>query len=529
MRSPVAAMKASGATILLGASRPLAEAEREAQEAEQTVERTHKRLASYLRVRTEVLGADELTTPGESSVSLFKTVATASRAFCDAPLGWLWFAVCFLPRAVVLACAYLCADGDGRMRAIRGMLSATSAHVPRNLVALQRVTDIAQHLPMLSWVQVSLFGGGGVSTCPASAVAGNGEWLWPTPPLDASGRERGGLGAPARPPALEPPFAERRLVLYIHGGAFVLCNPATHRSLTANLARHLRCAVLATKYRRAPQHAYAEALDSLLDLYRTLLASFPAHGLILAGESAGANLALSLCLRASQLGLPAPAGLILVSPWADLSDTTSDSWERCRHTDYLPPDLARMFASAYAGDVPLRDERISPLYAAGFAGSPRTLVVYGGGECLSSQQGALVRRMREARVPTSTFVCPDGMHGFPLFADAAYWGWNRRGARPPRGRHGSGRASSALIEAQHDSAPPRAAGSSNGAGASAGFLEGTDIDALAQPEVPGALQSFFAMRDFAHAAWGASCPPAEHKDSAPEPIVDGARDGSPAA
>lgn len=516
------------------ASASLAVAVREAHEAERAVENSRMRLQSYLRVRTEELGAEELVTPGVSPVSLLATIAMAARAFCAAPLGWLRFIVCFMPRAIVLAYVYLCTDGDGRMRAICGMLSAASTHVPRVLIALQRVTDIAPLLPLLSWVQLELFGGGGVSTCPASVVAGGGEWLWPT---QADAVEPG--KARRIPPALEPPFAERRVVLYIHGGAFVLCNPATHRSLTANIARHFKCCVLATTYRRAPQHAYADALDGLLALYRTLLACFPAHGIMLAGESAGANLALALCLRASELHLPSPAGLILVSPWVDLADTTAPSWAksrstaRGRSTDFLPPDLAAKFADAYAGSIPQRDGRISPLYAPDYAGAPRTLVVYGGGECLSDQQALLVERMREHGVPTSTFVCPDAMHGFPLFADAAYWGWNKRGVCQRRARHSVGADSArddsvSLRLAQHDSSV--AAGASDVPGAepaasAASLLAGANVDPNAHPDMPGAVQAYFVMRDFARVAWDASRPtePSEGDYiAAPVPVVEAA-------
>ncbi|KAJ1633096.1 alpha/beta hydrolase fold-domain-containing protein [Pavlovales sp. CCMP2436] len=470
---------------------------RESLEADAAAERTRLRLHNHVRVRTEEIGAEGLVEIGVAHESFLGMLAMVAAAIAAAPLGWLWFAVCFLPQALVLSCAYLCGDGDGRMRAIRGMMRAMSRNVPRKLIALQRVTDIAPLVPMLRWVQLDLFGGGGVATCPAAAIAGDGEWLWPTAlgEGDAIGASRS-TRAFSRPPALSPPFAERRVVLYVHGGAFVLCNPATHRSLTSNLARHLGVSVLATTYRRAPQHSHPEALDGLLSLYRTLLACFPPHGIMLAGESAGANLALELCLRTAQLRLPAPAGLILMSPWVALDDMSSESWTRNERSDYLPADLARLFAEAYAGGR-LRDEGVSPLYAHDLSSLPRTLVVYGEGECLADQQRRMVERLREASVPTSAFACPGAMHGFPLFADAAYWGWSKHvpqavGARAEAetvGLRGAGGADGA------DSAAAPAGG------VGAGLLgEDTPVD----PTVPGAVQAFYAMRDFAREALAAA-------------------------
>jgi acetyl esterase/lipase len=487
-----------------------------------------------VRVRTEPLEAQSLVEPGISPVSLRATLSMVCRCIGAAPFGWLRFGVCFLPRALLLVCAYVCNDGDGRMRTICALLAATSAYVPRKLEALQMVTDIAPLLPALKWVQLDWFGGGGVETCQANALAGGGEWLWPTPTAKeaAAAAQQPASGAfadgGARPPLLEPPFARRRLVLYIHGGAFVLCNPATHRSLTGNLARHLGVTVLATTYRRPPAHAYPDALDGLLALYRNLLALVPAHGLILAGESAGGNLALALCLRAAQLGLPLPAGLLMVSPWVDLGDYAAPSWARNARTDYLPVDLATLFAEAYAGALPLRDARLSPLFADDLAVAPRTLVVYGEGECLSDQQGAIVERLREARVPTSAFVCPGAMHGFPLFADAAYWNWNARAA--------AAAADTAAADerggASDGGAPPSDAGvqvplraaTRGGSGAlpapcGARFDLGETIDAHADA-TPGALRAFAIMRDFAEDTWRAAAAAAAHA-AQPEPELHG--------
>ena len=73
--------------------------------------------------------------------------------------------------------------------------------------------------------------------------------------------------------------------------------------------------------------------------------------IILAGDSAGGGLVIQTIIHARRMGLPGPAGAILLSPWVDLTDeTTSDSWKRNINYDYLPPDLARMFATLFRGD-----------------------------------------------------------------------------------------------------------------------------------------------------------------------------------
>lgn len=108
------------------------------------------------------------------------------------------------------------------------------------------------------------------------------------------------------------------VILYLHGGAFCLGSPATHRSITTRLAREAGITVWAPEYRLAPEHPYPAALDDAQTCYEALLASgVPAHEIVFAGDSAGASLALALALRLRDGGQPLPAALALVSPVVD--------------------------------------------------------------------------------------------------------------------------------------------------------------------------------------------------------------------
>lgn len=110
----------------------------------------------------------------------------------------------------------------------------------------------------------------------------------------------------------------RGVILYLHGGAFCLGSPATHRSITTRLARDAGLTVCAPEYRLAPEHPYPAALDDAQTCYEALLESgVAAHEIVFAGDSAGASLALALALRLRDAGLALPAGLALVSPVAD--------------------------------------------------------------------------------------------------------------------------------------------------------------------------------------------------------------------
>jgi acetyl esterase/lipase len=108
-------------------------------------------------------------------------------------------------------------------------------------------------------------------------------------------------------------------VLYLHGGAYCLGSPTTHRSITSHLARRAAASVFAADYRLAPEHPFPAALEDAVAAYRGLLVQGCSPALMaLAGDSAGGGLALALALRLRQLGEPLPAVLVLLSPWVDL-------------------------------------------------------------------------------------------------------------------------------------------------------------------------------------------------------------------
>ena len=108
-------------------------------------------------------------------------------------------------------------------------------------------------------------------------------------------------------------------ILYIHGGGFCVGSPATHRSVTSHLAFESRMSVWTPDYRLAPEHPFPAALDDVLSTYQEMLrAGHAAEHIVLAGDSAGGSLALGLAIRLKNMNEPRPAGLMLLSPVAEL-------------------------------------------------------------------------------------------------------------------------------------------------------------------------------------------------------------------
>lgn len=183
-----------------------------------------------------------------------------------------------------------------------------------------------------------------------------------------------------------------RTILYCHGGAYLVGSPRMYRDLTYQLARACRAQVVAIDYRLAPEHPFPAAYDDALAAYRALLSKgIAAHRIVIAGDSAGGNLALALLQRLRDLGEPLPAGGVLFSPWADLTLAAESIASAARLDPMLPADRIEEAAHFYAGEMLTSDARISPVFGS-FAGLPPQLLHVGTRELLLDS----VRRVRAA-------------------------------------------------------------------------------------------------------------------------------------
>jgi acetyl esterase/lipase len=207
-------------------------------------------------------------------------------------------------------------------------------------------------------------------------------------------REAGQLGG--RPCEWHRPRGGSHVVLlYLHGGAFITGSPATHRAITASLARRAGVAVCALDYRLAPEHRFPAAREDAVAAYRELLeAGYPASRIVIGGDSAGGNLTLLTALEIRHQGLPRPAGLVCFSPVTDLSGTAPHNppagdplihpaWVEQAMDLYCPPGLDR------------RDPALSPLFA-DLSGLSPMLVQVAEDEVLRDDSLRLAERVRAA-------------------------------------------------------------------------------------------------------------------------------------
>ena len=161
---------------------------------------------------------------------------------------------------------------------------------------------------------------------------------------------------------LLPEVADPGAILYVHGGGYVSCSPATHRPITAALARYARRPVFSLAYRLAPEHRFPAALDDTVRAYRWLLEEgFPAHTIALAGDSAGGGRVLAALMRVREAELPGPACAVCFSPWTDLTgESPSNRLNDGRCAMFRPENIGQ-FAAAYLGSASSADPYASPV------------------------------------------------------------------------------------------------------------------------------------------------------------------------
>lgn len=205
-------------------------------------------------------------------------------------------------------------------------------------------------------------------------------------------------------------------LLYLHGGAWIMGSLRTHRALVANLARGAGIRALSIDYRLAPEHPYPAALDDCVAAYEWLLSGgTEPERVVVAGDSAGGNLALAMLLRLRDAGLPMPAGAVVLSPVTDLAGGgTSHRTRRALDPYFAKADLG-IHVAAYLGGHDPREPYVSPL-GADLHGLPPLLIHVGDHEVLLDDAVRFGEKARAAGIEAQTVVWPGMMHVFHVFA-----------------------------------------------------------------------------------------------------------------
>jgi monoterpene epsilon-lactone hydrolase len=208
--------------------------------------------------------------------------------------------------------------------------------------------------------------------------------------------------------------SDQRAILYLHGGGYVAGSPASHRPITAALARLARRRVFSLDYRRAPEHRFPAAVDDALAAYRWLLArGIAPESLALAGDSAGGGLVLSTLLRVRDARLPLPACGVCFSPWTDLTGSGESVRANDGRCAVLRPENIAAFAHAYLGPASPTDPYASPLFA-DFNGLPPILLQVASSELLLVDARRVDDELRRAGGTSALEIYADLFHAWRM-------------------------------------------------------------------------------------------------------------------
>ena len=218
---------------------------------------------------------------------------------------------------------------------------------------------------------------------------------------------------------LEP----RHVVLYFHGGVYVLGDAFQAAGLAAQVGRRTRAKVISVDYRLAPEHPYPAAVDDALAAYQALLLGGTAPSdIAFAGESAGGGLAIATLVNARDHGLPLPAAALVMSPYADLTlaGTTMDT-KRAVDPLLSRENLQSRVPDYTAGQDPALG-LISPVFA-GLSGLPPLIIQAGTHEVLLDDAVRLAGQAATADVAVTLDITPGVPHVFqayyPILDEAA--------------------------------------------------------------------------------------------------------------
>ena len=207
----------------------------------------------------------------------------------------------------------------------------------------------------------------------------------------------------------------RRVILYCHGGGYTSGGLGFAKVLASKLTRATGMDTLAFDYRLAPEHPYPAAVEDALTAWGHLESLGIAPGdIVLAGDSAGGNLALVLCLKLREAGRGLPGALLLMSPWTDMTASGESLRGRAGIDPVLTPEYMYAVREAYAGGLDPSDCLLSPLFA-DFAGFPPALIQVGTHEILYSDAERLAERMLAAGADCRLEVWENMWHDFQMY------------------------------------------------------------------------------------------------------------------
>lgn len=205
------------------------------------------------------------------------------------------------------------------------------------------------------------------------------------------------------------------VLLHCHGGAFFAGSARTHRAMSSELAVRGNVQVYMIDYRRAPENPYPAALDDVKEAYLSLLAQgWQPQQICLGGDSGGCALILALTIALRDDGQPLPAGMLMISPYVDLTLSQPSVKANRRRDPMIKAFALQRGGDGYRGSIAAHDPRVSPLYAS-LQGLPSLFIQAGSEEILLDDARQLAQRAQQAGMDARLHVYDGMWHNFQMF------------------------------------------------------------------------------------------------------------------
>jgi len=207
-----------------------------------------------------------------------------------------------------------------------------------------------------------------------------------------------------------------RILLYLHGGGYVMGSIHTHRALVTGLSVASGARCLSLDYRLAPEYPFPAAVDDAVNGYRWLLGQDIAPSRIaIGGDSAGGGLTIATLVALKDAGIPLPCAAIALSPWVDLEGTGESMVTKADVDPMVEKDGLKGIAAIYLNGKDPRTPLASPLYA-DLSGLPPLLIQVGSAETLLDDSTRLATQAKSVGVEVKLEIWDDMIHVFQMWA-----------------------------------------------------------------------------------------------------------------
>ena len=208
----------------------------------------------------------------------------------------------------------------------------------------------------------------------------------------------------------------RKTLLYAHGGGFSLLSRKTHRQLISSISESAGINCIAVDYPLAPESPFPRAIEKIFDAYKGLLEQIPAESIFIGGDSAGAGLALSLQLKLEKEEITSPAGIILLSPWIDLTCTGKSIKQNSSRDMMLTRSQLRRYRRIYCPPELYSNPLVSPLYG-DFKKIPPLLIQVGDSEILLDDARRLEDKLSQKGFDVEIQIWPKTFHVWQFYGN----------------------------------------------------------------------------------------------------------------